>query len=134
VAFTYASFVNTLATLPVTGIRRAYPCKPDVFNPTDMPFSYPRIPRQQREVIGLGYHAGLKTAAAQLVVVIGPDRLDLEIQNFNRSVALIDAYDTAIGDAAAALGVDRWSIEQTEEVEIDGDVYWALLVTVEASG
>lgn len=135
---TYVGLVTALATMSVTGVsstaRFAYP--PPRISAAQMPILYVRTPSAERETSTLGYAQGLKMATVEVVILIGPMKLDTQANNLAATVTLIDALADALEANAAALGMDRYSIAPEADT-VGGDEatpYWAIVATVEVSG
>jgi len=129
----YATFVQSVADLSITGVTRIYDEPPSTISTADLPASYPRLPEMTREVISLGYTAGLPEHVVELVILVEPVGTDTNAANFAEMVSLIDNANTSVGNAASSIGIDRWSVRQ-ETAVIGESPYWALVVNVEASG
>ena len=128
-AFTYAGFAETLASLTVTGVATKYEAPPAIDSVSNYPAMYPNLPSSERGAETLTSASGLKHATCELVVLVSRDALGTRGGNFDDTVALIDALDTALATEAAANNqIDRWTI-----VPEANEYGWSIVATVEAS-
>lgn len=130
---TYAAFADAVADLSVTGVTRALRYPPSTVNAADLPLSYVRIPEMTRGNISLGGIAGLHEVQIERVFLIEPVGLADNPTNFDAMTALVDNIDTAISAAINSIGADTWTIRQ-ESAQVGDSVFWALVLSVEASG
>ena len=129
-AFTYIDFVANLAGMTVSGVKKSLTYPPAIDASVQYPLMFPRLPSVNREAITLASASGLKTATAELVVVVERDALNLNETKFSTAIALIDALDSAlITEQAARKEIDAWTIRP--EVT---DYGWSLIAIVEGSG
>lgn len=126
---TFAAFVESVANLSVTGVRRRLLAPPAQVGTADLPLSYPRIPAQEQVWRTFG-GTGVESATVELVVVVAPDTLSTKAVTFAEACALVDNLNTALATLAL---VDRWTIRQTAE-SFDGQTgHTVLVATVEGS-
>lgn len=126
---TFTAFVESVANLSVTGVRRRHLSPPAQINSADLPLSFPRVPSQtfvRRTFEGADY-----TGLVELVVVVSPDTLNLKPNVFAEAVALVDNLNSAFG---ALPVIDTWSVRLGAE-SFDGGAtaYTVLVATVEGS-
>jgi hypothetical protein len=128
---TFVQFVQGLATLPVTGVKRRHTGPPSSIGAADLPVQYPRIPTQTTEATT--FTALGNTATCELAIVVAPDGADTKGANFALACALVDNLNTAL--AAADEVYDSWSIRQVYETygSESGAVFLVLVATVEGS-
>lgn len=126
---TFVSFVQDVANLTVTGVRRKLLAPPTVVGSADLPLSYPRIPSQVHtyRTFNDADHAG----SVELVIVVAPDTLNLRGTVFAEACALVDNLNTALSSLAV---VDRWTVRLGAETFDGGTTaHTALIATVEGS-
>ena len=126
---TFAGFVQDVANLTVTGVRRKLLAPPAVMGTADLPLSYPRIPSQVHTY--RTFSETNRTGTLELVIVIAPDTLNLRGTVFAEACALVDNLNTALATLPV---VDRWSVRLGAET-FDGGAtaHTVLVATVEGS-
>jgi hypothetical protein len=131
---TFVEFVQGLATLTVTGVKRRHTGPPSSIGAADLPVQYPRIPAQATEPRTFSTNGN--SATCELAIVVAPEGADTKGANFALACALVDNLNTALGAAMNADStLDSWSIRQVYETygSEAGTVYLVLVATVEGS-
>lgn len=130
---TYTQWVQGIAGLTVTGVRKAVTSPPQQVNDGDLPLMFPRLPTSGNEVIALTGGMGLKTATVELVVIVRPATLSTNVTEFPIMLGLLDAMESTLTAAVVTWGIDRWGV-RVEDLTLDGiTVHRALVATVEGS-
>jgi len=124
---TFSAFVESVANLNVTGVRRKLLSPPVTMSNADLPLSFPRIPTQVHT-----WRTFTDTTLAitvELVIVVSPDALNLRGPVFSEACALVDNLNTALRTLS---DVDRWSIRLAAE-SFDGGatIHTVLVASVE---
>jgi hypothetical protein len=131
---TFVEFVQGVAGLSVTGVKRKHPAPPSSLGAADLPVMYPRIPTQTTEP--QTFSANGSSATVEIAVVVAPDGLDTKGANFVLACALVDSLNAALSAAQDADEmIDGWSVRQTYETYggEGGTVYMVLVATVKGS-
>ena len=133
---TYRSFVDALEAMSVTGVDRDFTQGPPLGAPgvADCPFKYIRYPGGDERPIVFGSHGGWPTLTAEVVIGIEPVGQKDAGNNFDDTVDLMDALNTALR-ALACITKSKlnWNIRQTIDT-VAGQQYWAVVARVEGSG
>jgi hypothetical protein len=133
---TFRSFVDGLEALVVTGVVRRYTQGPPLGAPgtADCPFQYVRYPRSTEVAIVFGEQGGHPTRTAELVIGVEPVGQNTAYENFDDTVDLMDNLESALqGASCLTKSKLNWSIRQ-EDDPVAGQMYWAIIATVEGSG
>lgn len=129
----YTAFASAVAAVSVAGVTTKETAPPSQVSTAVLPMAYPRLPELSREIVSFGYTFGLDASTVEMVFLIEPLMQNTNSANFSALTAMVDAIDTAYANAAADVGIDRWTIRQ-ETAILSDTPYWALVATVEASG
>ncbi len=129
---TYTSFVNALASITVTGVKRQYTAPPSQLSSADLPAMHPQLPEHTQDVISIASNTGLFTAACELAIVIKANQQGTAAANFAECLTMLDALNNALIDNTSALNIDRWSMRQ-DGVTYGDTAYWTIVARVEAS-
>jgi len=130
---TMAAFSAAVTALSITGIKHAYAYPPATINAADCPLSFPNIPELGEEVMALDGSTGLAAGRLELIVLVRDASISMNQTVYADTLALIDAINTTLTANTITLGLDRWTIRQ-EENQAGVGTFWALVVTLEASG
>lgn len=133
-AWPYATFVNNLAGMSVSGVTRAYTEPPRTLNTVDLPAMWPRLPEAENSVVTLTQVAGLRSATVELVIALEPYQQSTQSANFAATIAMLDAIETALVANATSFGIDRWIVRQELTGFTETIAYWSLIVSVQGSG
>jgi len=133
-ATTYRAFVDALEALSITGVSRTYTQGPPLGAPGvgDCPFQYVRYPGSDSETaIVFGEQGGRYHLRAELVVGVEPVGQNTAFENFDDTVDLMDAVQTALQGASCITDSKlNWSLRQVIDT-VAGQQYWAVLAVVE---
>jgi hypothetical protein len=131
---TARTWLEGIAALEVTGVKRKWSSMPPQLNDADLPLSFPRLPEAEQGVVALSGATGLTTRQMEWVFVVRPFSLSTNKAEFEKALDLIDAIASELSDAAIAQSVETWVIRWGEE-SFDGGVtgYRVLVVTVTGS-
>jgi len=129
----YTQFVSALAALPVSGVvtRLAYP--PASINASDLPMLFVQMPRGNDAPIVFDAAVTWPRLRADVVIVVEPVGQSRTAESFSLSVAMMDALSAVLPAADLGLTRPEWTIRQ-DNVEIAGNVYWAVVAEVEVRG
>lgn len=133
-AWSYATFVNNLTALSITGVTRSYTSPPKQVNTADLPALWPQLPSAENNIVTFTYERGLRQSRVDLIIAVEPYDQNTSIANFAKTITLLDNVESALYANAMAIGIDRWSIEQGLMEVAPETMYWILAVTVEGSG
>ena len=129
-ALTYGGFITNLMAMSVTGVASTSAAPPRVDASANYPQMFPRLPEGEREILTVGSTAGLTSAVVDVVVVIERDALNLSETNFDDTVTIMDALNSAlVTEAAANNEIDSWSFEALQT-----EWGWSVVARVEGSG
>jgi hypothetical protein len=134
----YAAFVDGVASLTITGVKRRYDAPPDRLTTADLPASFPHIPDDaaQEAPLTADGQGGWPRMAVELVVVIEPTRQRTQAANFAATLAMMDAVAAALRGAAKgsiSKGPLSWSIRGG--IETVGETeYWCVVARVMGNG
>lgn len=126
---TFVTFVQDVANLTVTGVKRKLLAPPAVMGTADLPLSFPRIPSQVHTY--RTFSESNRSGTVELVIAVAPDTLNLRGSVFADACALVDNLNTALSTLPV---VDRWSVRLGAET-FDGGAtaHTVLIATVEGS-
>jgi len=133
-AWPYATYVNNLSGMSVTGVTRKYTEPPRSLNTADLPAMWPQLPTAENSSVTLTHISGLRQASVDLIIAVEPYQQSTNNANFAATIALIDNVETALVTNAASFDIDRWTIRQGILEITEGSAFWILIVTVEGSG
>lgn len=132
---TYASFVNAVSALTITGVTRKYTAPPQSVGTADLPCSFPLIPAggDQPIVFGTGGNVG-HTMRMDFVIVYEPTAQNTNTANFSGTVTIMDNATTALrAMTRPTQGAYSWTMRQGI-VTIGNVEYWAIIVSLEGAG
>lgn len=129
---TYTEYAAMLATLPVTGVVKAYNAPPTQLSTAQLPAQWPRLPQGETQIATLTGGAGLPSLTCDLVVAVEAYGQSTQPANYARCLTIIDALQAALTTEALDGVVDSWQMRL--ELESIGDVgYWVIVATVTGS-
>ena len=129
-ATTYASFVNALEALTLTGVRRRY-TKGAPASLNVVPASWVQFPSGEEPLFAKGVNWPLMRA--ELVVAYEAVGQGRQPDNFDATVSMMDTVVAAV--RAMTLGRRQPTYEIRLGIVSVGDVdYWAVIATVESEG
>lgn len=129
---TYTEYAAMLASLPVTGVVKAYNAPPTQINTAQLPAQWPRLPSGETQIATMTGAAGLPSLTCDLVVAVEAYGQNSQPTNYAKALTIIDALQAALTAEALDGVVDSWAMRL--EVEGIGDVgYWVIVATVTGS-
>jgi len=130
---TYRSFVDALEALDISGVNRQYDQGPPIaqVGVADCPFQYVRYPGSDEErAIVFGEQGGYYEMHADLVVCVEPVGQNVGPENFDDTVDMMDAVQTALqGMGCITDSKSAWNLKQTIDT-VAGQEYWAVVAQV----
>lgn len=135
---TLNTFVNNLADIAITGVKRKYDGAPANVEAADLPAQFPRAVEGERMPLTVRSYGGWGTLICELVILVEKAGLDTVPNNHQKVVDVIDnansALEQAVDTSKYGSGPLRWSFELTPD-EVVGEIpYWAVVVRIEGSG
>jgi len=130
---TLATFVNGLEALVIEGVTRRYihGVPAAVVNVPDLPALFVAYPVATGGKLAFSGQGGTGTVGAQLHILVEAVAQDYQERNFDRTVAMADALETALFTVACAVGGNlSWSIRVTN-VAVAGEMYWVVVADME---
>ena len=129
---TYTEYAAMLAGLTIAGVTKAYNAPPTQLSMAQLPAQWPRLPIGETTIATMTGTAGLPSLSCDLVVAVETYGQNTQPANYAKSLALIDALQTAL--TAEALGgvVDSWNLRIDAE-QIGDTAYWVLVASVTGS-
>lgn len=132
-ALDVSAVVAGLAQTAIAGVKTKATEPPRRVSDAMLPMSYPRVPSVTRTVRTVGYGFGLDTMNVDLVILVRSMQLSTQGVNYGVVMDLIDSINTGLAGVADDWQLDSWTVREAED-SVDGVPYWALVVSVEASG
>jgi hypothetical protein len=127
---TYAAFAAAYGALVVTGVSRRYDHVPASVNATDLPAQFVRLPNGGRDSGSVSTCAGSgKSRSIELVVLVEAVGLNNAEPNFDATIAVMDALETAIAGMTKPLPVIGYELRSVGLRVGDTD-YWAVVATI----
>jgi hypothetical protein len=138
VATSFRTFIDNIEALVVVGITRAYvqgpPAKLETAN---LPAQWVQLPSaNEGPVVLSGSQGGWPTIRALLVVAYEAVGQSRQGDNFDSTVNMMDAINTAIRATPTAwpgAGHCTWEMRQGKAT-VAGEDYWAVFVDIEGTG
>lgn len=131
---TLVAFVNGLEALQIEGVNRRYIHGPpaSATNKPDVPALFIAYPVATGSKLVFKGQGGAGTLTAQLHVVVKAVAQDYQERNFDSTVRMVDALESALFDLSCSLGPNvSWKASVTV-VEVAGQAYWAAVADVES--
>jgi hypothetical protein len=136
----YNTFINNLADLTITGVKRYFDGPPAGVETADLPCAFPRAVEGEEGPLTVQASGGWPTFRGQLVVIVEPTAQDTSPLNHAKVVDLVDAISTslrAITPTNAKMlgrGPINWTVTLSSNEVVGERQYWALVTTVEGHG
>jgi len=130
---TLRTFVDGLEALSITGVTRSYLQGPPTSGPVtaDLPALFIAYPTLTGSRLTLGNQGGNGTLTAQLYILVEPVAQNMQGANYDATVAMVDALETALIAAACSIGgALSWSVRVTT-FEVAGEAYWTVIADME---
>ena len=137
---TYNTFINNLADITITGVKRYFDGPPAGVETADLPCAFPRAVEGEGGPLTVQATGGWPAFRGQLVVVVEPTAQDTSPLNHAKVVDLVDAISTslrAITPTNAKMlgrGPINWTVTLSSNEVVGERQYWALVTTVEVHG
>jgi hypothetical protein len=130
---TLATFVDGLEAITVEGVTRRYihGVPAGVVNAPAVPALFIAYPVATGGKLVFGSQGGTGNLTAQLHILVKAVAQDYQERNFDSTVRMADALETALFDVECAIGGPLgWSVRVTV-VPVAGHDYWTVLADVE---
>jgi hypothetical protein len=133
-----STFVSALQSLVVTGVVRRFTYPPQSIGSADLPAQFINSARiaDAQKVFQRG--GGWPTLTAQLIIAVVPVAQNTNDANWDDTLGMVDALDTALSGLAGATrpakGPVTWTITAGVRVTIAGVDYWCVTAEVTTYG
>lgn len=135
---TMNTFVNNLADLSITGVKRNYDGAPSNVESADLPALFPRAVEGSDGAFTHRTYGGWQTLVCELVILVEKVGLDTVPQNHQKVVDVIDNANAALWAAVdvTKYGKSRlsWDWALSSDEVVGETVYWAVVFRVEGAG
>ncbi len=132
-SMTYASFIDAIEALSVTGITRTFQGPPSSLNTTDLPAMWVQQPDGEEEPLSFGAAGGWITLRADVLVAIEPVAQSIQEANFANQVTMLDNLASALRGADIGKAQHTWSIRGVT-ITVGGTTYWGAAARVTGRG
>lgn len=134
---TLNTFVNNLADLSITGVKRNYDGMPANVEAADLPAMFPRAVSGSDRPLTSGTYGGWPTLVCELVILVEKAGMDTVPQNHQKVVDIIDNANSALRIAADTTKYSRgpltWEWELSSDEIVGETQYWAVVIRVEGT-
>jgi hypothetical protein len=130
------TFVDTLASIEVAGVKRRHGYPPLQINTADLPASFVRPPSSTYEPLSTCSDTDNEMVCA-LAVAIEPTGQSTQPANYAKLLEIADALNVALRASRHNLGaIVTWSIsaQDTEPIIVGQTAYWGVTATVTKRG
>lgn len=131
---TFAAFTAALQALNVAGVTRKYDHIPGSLS--DLPCSWVQLPESEESPMTFDGGGGWPVLRGQYVVAVRPSSQGTSKQNWDASLALMDAVAAAlraVGDGQMGRQKVSWRV-RLGVVTVGEHEYWAVIADVTANG
>lgn len=134
----FATFVNAIADLTITGVATKFTYIPQQLSTAQLPASFVRLPEGSDQPLTLSSadQGGWPRLSCELVVAIEPYGQNRPQQNYAATVALIDAINTTLRSVRTGeIGKSKlsWTI-RAEQDYIGEQMYWFVVTRISGNG
>ena len=126
----YAAYAASYGALTVSGVTRRYDHVPVSVSAADLPAQFVRLPGGGRDSGSVSTCAGSgKSRTIELVVLVEAIGLDNAEPNFDATVTMMDAIETAIAGMTKPMPVIGYDLS-SGAVAVGGTAYWAVTASI----
>lgn len=127
---TYAAYAAAVGALTVTGVTRKYDHTPVSLSAADLPAQFIRLPNGGRDAGAVSTCSGSgKRRDIELVICVEAVGLDNAEPNFDATVSMMDALETALAAMTKPLPIISYEL-RSGGVSVGGTGYWAVIATI----
>lgn len=132
----YKTFMDGLADVEVSGVKRNLNAPPASLASSDLPTLWAQIPADAQEHPPITFQAngGWPVHRGELVVAIRPAGQETLEVNFRDTLEMIDAVNQALATANLCKGPVSWRIQGNVVITLAGTTYWGVVALVEGKG
>jgi hypothetical protein len=133
---TIRAFVETLAALQVTGVKRRYKYPPLQLSTADLPASFVRPPNSDYDPMSICDDTA-DNMTCRLVIATEPTGQSTQPANYDLMLTMADNLNAAIKANYTDIGaLLTWTIaaQDAEPILIGGSAYWGVTATITKRG
>lgn len=127
----YATFTEAVADLSVTGVKRKLTAPPASLASTDLPASWPGLPRGIEPAMTFTSAGGWPALFCDLIVAVEAVGLNTQSANYANTIEIMDNLSTALRGASIGRSKIIWEITANVQVSVGDTTYWAVIATIE---
>ena len=127
---TWVSLVNAVEALSIGGVAERHKQGPPA-SVQRLPCQYANFPSGDRPAVAKD--TKWATKRVDLVVLVEAAGQGTQPQNFDATIRMMDALETALDGLAAGKTKPTWSMRLSQEM-VAGSAYWGVVATVEIDG
>ena len=133
---TIRAFVETLAALEVTKVKRRYKYPPLQLSTADLPASFVRPPRSDYDPMSVCDDTA-DSMSCRLVIATEPTGQSTQPANYDLMLTMADNLNAAIKANYTTIGaLVTWTIvaQDAEPILLGGSAYWGVTATITKRG
>jgi hypothetical protein len=129
----YAAFAAALAVLPITGVRRKFTSPPASVAAADLPAIWPGLPYVVEPQMTFTTSGGWPAMKCDLIVALEPVGLNTQSANYADTIAMMDTLSGVLRSSSNHIGRGpmTWTITANVQINVAGNLYWAVIATIE---